>query len=580
MFKVLQYCNPASVEHLMSSLEERDMMIKERDRLIERQRHYIKKLKIDKDKFTAQHKYEQEHRLRFESQVVDLTLQAEEHKATLEKLKDAAGLHNTNLTQKQRIDNLEDEKKELQLTSDRFQIVMKSLEDRILQNEKQISGLRDEKAYLETRNLDFRDELVAKDRNYHREIEGTASHYKSRLGPYERAIEILHTLSQHDGEELSVAAYFTRALKLKGLQLETVGIDEHRADRLFEHARNGQDLYSGFQPPQSERGFRCEHGPNLPTVPVPYSAQAVTFEPMPVAPTSDTQQLTFALDQSLSGGQTAQFGAPNDKSNGQPPPPFSAEIMDNRRDYKNVESPFFVDFNGNYLDEKAAKQADQQIKAWKKKVKNREKEQAKRNTGNTAGPSNSNVQLPAGTQFENASEPQQTGSTMFTVPSSNSTASAALSVQNQIAQQQPSSLASTGPVSNPIHTATFGEPTFSFPPPSTDPGLSNQTQGSLGQPAQQMGQSSTFGQPQQSSFSILGQSVQQQPQPPHDSSTNFSTRLNPPPSTSAASNQTQAPNQATGSSGIFMPPQNPIARNNTSSTNYRVSRVDGDVDMM
>lgn len=77
--------------------------------------------------------------------------------------------------------------------------------------------MRDQVAYLETQNLDHRGDLIANEVQHRLEDDGTANHYKARLGPYEHAIEIFHELAEQDGETLSLAAYFARVLQIKGL---------------------------------------------------------------------------------------------------------------------------------------------------------------------------------------------------------------------------------------------------------------------------------------------------------------------------------------------------------------------------
>ncbi|XPS74117.1 hypothetical protein M3J09_006242 [Ascochyta lentis] len=449
VFKVFGYCNPGDITKLRSSLEDKDETIEQRDQLIKEQRDLIKGLETGTDRLSALHKFEQEHRHHYESQVLDLTQKVEEHKAALIRHKSVFELQDLSRTQQKQINDLQDENRQLKFSEERYLCNIKVLKDRVSQGEKQISGLRDERAYLETHNLGLRDELVAKELHYHHEIEETANHYKSKLGPYERVIQVLHALFQQGGEELCVAVYFAHALKLSGLQLHTVGIDEF--------VWNGQNLYSTSQPLTFERDFYCNYRQNLLAAPVLSSDNPPAFGPTSVAPALDAQQQAFAPDQSLKGGQTDQFGASSGVDNGAPLPPFPIEIMDNRIDYKNMDSPFAVDCCGEYLDEKEAEKARNSIEKWKKNFEAWEKKRK-------------------------VAQNQQ-----------------AQGQQQERQQQQPSSFASPGPAPDPMDITMSNAPTFTYPPqPFTTPSPFNQLQGSFGQPSQQTAQPGAFGQPQQS----------------------------------------------------------------------------------
>lgn len=362
------YKNDDSIADLRSCLDEKDAIIELRNQIIEDQSNLIDKLEASNRTLTNMFWSEQNVRFRFETQVVVLTQETAQYKAALEESRDAVALL-------QRINDLERENQGLRKTNTRHTSVIKDLKDQIVRGEKQFQGLRDEIAYLETHNLGLRDELVAKDIQHRHENDETANYYKAQLSPYKHALEVLHTLAEQGGDERIIAVSFAQALKLRGLQLHTFGIDEERVDTLFDYVQQARTFHSAQPPHPHSREIRRKSDPQHlpPSTPshTPSPARHCSPSPPPTLqpplpqapPTNDTQPL--------------HLGASNAAPSIRPQPPYPPEIMANRVDYHNFDSPFAVDFLGNYLDERAAEQAEAKIKKYEKALKKWEKERQK-----------------------------------------------------------------------------------------------------------------------------------------------------------------------------------------------------------
>ncbi|KAF1357935.1 hypothetical protein EJ07DRAFT_157307 [Lizonia empirigonia] len=309
------YNNDDSIADLRSCLDEKDAIIELRNQIIEQQSNLIEELEASNRKLTNMYCIDQE---------------TEQHKAALEEFRDVGTL-------RKRINGLERENQELRKTKTRYASVIKDLKDQIGRDEKQVQGLRDEIAYLETHNLGLRDELVAKEIQHRHENDEMANYYKAQLSPYKHALEVLHNLAEQGGDELIIAVSFAQALKLRGLQLHTFGIDEERVDTLFEYVQQARTLHSAHHPHPHSRELRHKSDPQhlppstpshtlSPALHCPPSPLPNPQPPLPPAPpTNDTQPL--------------HLGASNNAPDTGPQPPFPPEIMANRVDYHNFDSP-------------------------------------------------------------------------------------------------------------------------------------------------------------------------------------------------------------------------------------------------
>lgn len=360
-------------------------------------------------KLTKLYNNEQGHRSRLEKEVTELIRRVHKYKKQIDTSKDAVEWRGMYRTQEEQIAKLETEKGDLKMTICLRDHTLGKLNGKVETGDKKVSDLQDQVLYLVTQNLDLRNELVAKEARHRQEDNDTAGYYRAKLGPYENAIEILHQLAERDDEGLLIATFFAQALKIQGLNLHTLGIDEHRADVLFKFVRNGTSTDQTFPPQTFERGFRRKVGSPTPS-PLTTLGQAPATA---IAPSNSSSQQPADLPyQPHESNQTIRSSLPSSTANNGPQPPFSPEVMQTRKEHTDINHPLYVNLLGDYIGPAEAKKALQKIKTFEKDRKRwlREHDLDPNSLDN-------GLQPPTGSDFEVNSPQQQTGTSMLSQPS-------------------------------------------------------------------------------------------------------------------------------------------------------------------